>query len=469
MENPLLASLFDTAEREPLSVSELNADIRGVLERSFSSVWVEGEITNFRIAASGHWYFSLTDGDSFIKSACFKNQNFRIRFKPFDGLQVRVRGRISIYDQRGEYQLVVESLTPVGEGALTVAFEQIKAKLLKEGLFDESLKRPLPAFPRKVGVVTSPSGAAIHDIITVLERRARSVNVVLLPTFVQGERAGGQIAAAIRLANEFNSNVVAAERIDVLIVGRGGGSAEDLWAFNEEIVARAIRSSVIPVISAVGHEVDFTIADMVADLRAATPSAAAEVVAKAESEIVDQLRRRSTELVQGISFRMLQAKTDLQSLAMAPVFSEFPGAIREIRYRVEVLDQNAQDALRNGVEALADRLRELSLRLSPVGLASNLGAHRRRFALIEQRAVSNAAELTVGRERKLNLLMTKLDAISPLKVLERGFSITQKADGEIVRDVKTVETGDALKIRLAHGNIEATVTRTNGNGTASNV
>lgn len=448
-------------ERQPLSVSELNADIRGVLERSFSSVWVEGEITNFRIAASGHWYFSLTDGDSFIKSACFKNQNFRIRFKPFDGLQVRVRGRISIYDQRGEYQLVVESLTPVGEGALTVAFEQIKAKLLKEGLFDESLKQPIPAFPRKVGVVTSPSGAAIHDIITVLGRRARTVNVVLIPTLVQGERAGEQIAAAIRLANVFNSRIASEEHIDVLIVGRGGGSAEDLWAFNEEIVARAIRASAIPVISAVGHEVDFTIADMAADVRAATPSAAAEIVSKAESEITDQLRRRSNELVQNISFRMLQARTELQSLAMAPVFSEFPATIRESRYRFEVLDQNSQDALRNTVRARADRLRELSLRLSPVGLASNLGKVRRRFALIEQRAISNAAEVIAGRDRKLNLLMTNLNAISPLKVLDRGFSITQNAKGEIVRDATTVEVGDALNIRVARGNIEAAVTRTN--------
>lgn len=461
MDNPLLASLFETQERQPLSVSELNSDIRGVLERSFSSVWVEGEITNFRIAASGHWYFSLTDGDSFIKSACFKNQNFRIRFKPFDGLQVRVRGRISIYDQRGEYQLVVESLQPVGEGALTVAFEQIKAKLLKEGLFDESLKRPLPAFPRKIGVVTSPSGAAIHDIITVLERRTRSINVVLLPTLVQGERAGEQIAAAIRLANEFNLNVELNEHIDVLIVGRGGGSPEDLWAFNEEIVARAIRASTIPVISAVGHETDFTIADMVADVRAATPSAAAEIVAKAESEIADQLRQRSNELVQNISFRMLQARTELQSLAMAPVFSEFPATIRDSKYRVDSLVQDSQHVLRNIVRARAEKLREFSLRLSPVGLASNLGEVRRRFALIEQRAISNAAELTVGRERKLNLLMTKLDAISPLKVLDRGFSITQNTDGEIVRDAKTVETGDALKIRLGRGNIEATVTGTN--------
>jgi exodeoxyribonuclease VII large subunit len=460
MENPLLASLFDIAEREPLSVSELNADIRSVLERSFSSVWVEGEITNFHIAASGHWYFSLTDGESFIKAACFKGQNFRIRFKPFDGLQVRVRGRITIYEQRGEYQLLVESLAPVGEGALTVAFEQIKAKLLKEGLFDESLKRPLPAFPRKVGIVTSATGAALYDIITVLERRAPSINIVLLPVLVQGERAGEQVAAAIRLANDFNSNVGRNEQIDVLIVGRGGGSAEDLWAFNEEIVARAIRSSTTPVISAVGHEVDFTIADMAADVRAATPSAAAEIVAQAESEIHEMLRRRTNELVQNISFRMLEAKTDLQSLAMAPVFSEFPATIRDKRYRVDSLVQDSLTALRNTVRFRTEKMRELSLRLSPVGLASNLGKVRRRFALIEQRAISNAAELTVGRERKLNLLMTKLDAISPLKVLDRGFSITQKADGEIVRDAKTVEVGDVLKIRLARGKIETKVTRT---------
>ncbi|HLA96421.1 MAG TPA: exodeoxyribonuclease VII large subunit, partial [Pyrinomonadaceae bacterium] len=282
MDSPLLRSLFEEEERRPATVSELNSDIRVALERSFASVWVEGEITNFHQAVSGHWYFSLTDGDSFIKAACFKGTNFRIRFMPFDGLQVRVRGRLTVYEPRGEYQLMVESLEPVGEGALTVAFEQIKAKLQKEGLFEQDLKRPLPPFPRKVGIVTSPTGAAVHDIVTVLERRARSISVVILPTLVQGEFAGGQIAAAIRLANEFNLTADDTAKIDVLIVGRGGGSAEDLWAFNEEVVARAIRASLIPVISAVGHEVDFTIADFVADVRAATPSAAAEIVAMAE-------------------------------------------------------------------------------------------------------------------------------------------------------------------------------------------
>jgi exodeoxyribonuclease VII, large subunit len=464
MDNPLLASLFDVREREAVSVSELNADIRGTLERSFSSVWVEGEITNFHIAASGHWYFSLTDGHSFIKAACFKGQNFRIRFKPFDGLQVRVRGRITIYEQRGEYQLLVESLTPVGEGALTVAFEQIKAKLLKEGLFDESIKRPLPSFPRKVGIVTSPTGAAIHDIVTVLERRAPSIAITLIPTLVQGDRAGEQIAAAIKLANDLNDRIDPKDKIEVLIVGRGGGSAEDLWAFNEEIVARAIRASKIPTISAVGHEVDFTIADMVADVRAATPSAAAEIVAQAEADICELIDRKFNDLVRKISYRILQAKSDLQSLTMAPVFSEFPGAIREGMYRVDRSVQNADRAIRSRIKTRTENSRELSLRLSPVGLASNLSRVRRRFDRIEQRTASAGAEMTFGRERQLDLLMTKLDAISPLKVLDRGFSITLKGDGTIVRNVTDVEMGDELKIRLARGDIDARVVRTTEKG-----
>ena len=232
----------------PLTVSELNARVKLELERNFSNVWVEGEIVGFSTPRSGHWYFSLADGTSMIKAACFKNSNYRIRFKPSDGLSVRVHGRLSVYEPRGEYQLAVESLEPVGEGALRVAFQQIKAKLEKEGLFSDELKRPLPRFPRKIGVVTSPTGAAFFDILHVLSRRARSVNIVLVPTRVQGESAGDEIRRAIVLANDFNDATPVKERFDVLIVGRGGGSAEDLWAFNEEQVrgrsgSRKFRSS----------------------------------------------------------------------------------------------------------------------------------------------------------------------------------------------------------------------------------
>src|SRR6478672_8885265 len=231
MKRSLLDSLFDDQKPRPLTVSELNEQVKLAMERGFASVWIEAEITNFVAANSGHWYFTLHDGFSQLKAACYVRNNLRIRFQPFDGLQVRVRGKLSVYQPKGEYQILVESLEPVGEGALKVAFEQIKAKLKKEGLFDEELKRELPFFPRRIGVVTSPNGAAFHDILNVLSRRTRTVHIVLIPTRVQGETAGEEITNAINLANKYNREAGAEEKIDVLIVGRGGGSSEDLWAF----------------------------------------------------------------------------------------------------------------------------------------------------------------------------------------------------------------------------------------------
>lgn len=457
VDNPLLSALFDEDERQPSSVSELNAEIRVVLERSFGSVWVEGEITNFHSHSSGHWYFSLTDGTSFIKAACFKGANYRIRFKPVDGLLVRVRGRLSVYGPRGELQIVVESLEPVGEGALAVAFEQIKTRLLKEGIFDQSLKRAIPPHPRKVGVVTSPTGAAIQDILTVLDRRARSVSIVIVPTLVQGERAGEQIAAAIRNANHFNDLAGDDDRIDVLIVGRGGGSAEDLWAFNEEQVARAIRDSKIPVISAVGHEVDFTIADMAADLRAPTPSAAAEIVAKAEAEVLEQLRRSAANLRSLMNMRIMSARTEVQALAMSPVFTQFPQSVKDLGYEVEDLTTRAVLVVESGLAKADHMRRSLAMRLSPTALASKLGENRGRFAVLVQRANSAGAEITVLRDHRLKSAMVGLDSMSPLRVLDRGYSITQSHDGRVLRDAAGVAPGDTLEIRLAHGELSAEV------------
>lgn len=456
-ENPLLQALFED-ERGPVTVSELNSDIKSVIERSFASVWVEGEITNFHAAASGHWYFSLTEGGSFLKAACFKGQNFRIRFKPTDGLQVRVRGRITTYEARGEYQIIVESLEPVGEGALAVAFEQIKARLQKEGLFDESIKRPIPSFPRRVGVVTSPTGAALQDILTVLERRARSVSIVIVPTLVQGERAGEQISSGIRMANEFNATASDADKIDVLIVGRGGGSAEDLWAFNEEQVARAIRESNIPVISAVGHEIDFTIADFVADLRAPTPSAAAEIVAKAESDVIEHLRRSTAELIRSMNMRLLTAHGEVRTLAMAPVFGEFPASLREKRHQIDRSMSEASRNLARKLQERSERLGDVSLRLSPVGLAQKVGENKRRLGILDQRSRSTAAALTRERHVMIETAMAQLDAMSPLRVLDRGYSLTQTIDGTIVRDAEPLAPGDKLKIRLARGRVDASVT-----------
>jgi len=456
-EQSLFAVLFEEEERRPQTVSELNSEIKVALESGFSNVWVEGEISGFMAASSGHWYFKLTDGDSFIKAVCFKSTNFRIRFKPANGRQVRVRGRVTTYEQRGEYQMMVDSLEPVGEGALLVAYEQIKARLAAEGLFDEELKRPLPAFPRRVGVVTSPTGAALQDILSVLDRRARSVHVTIIPTLVQGEDAGRQIANAIRMANAFNVEASQDEKIDVLIVGRGGGSSEDLWAFNEEIVARAIRASHIPIISAVGHEIDFTIADFVADLRAPTPSAAAEIVAASEAEVLRRLHTLTSDLSRSMSYGLLAARSELQSLAMSPVFVEFPSRIRELTARVERAEAHAKVAKDAKVRRLSERLRGLGERLSPIGLSAKLSENRKRLALLDHRNVGAGGELTRKRQLELETTMAKLDAMSPLSVLTRGYSITQKASGEIVREAHQTQVGERLNVRLSRGKLEVEI------------
>ena len=440
-----------------MTVSELNAEVRSAIERQFASVWVEGEIVNFTAARSGHWYFTLHDGSSQLKAAVWKTTNYRIRFQPFDGLQVRVRGRLSIYEPRGEYQMIVESLEPVGEGALAVAYEQIKAKLEKEGLFNDSLKRALPSFPKRIGIVTSPTGAAYFDILHVLSRRARSISIVLVPTLVQGETAGEQISAAIRFANRYNDSAALPDKIDVLIVGRGGGSAEDLWAFNEEIVARHIRGSAIPVISAVGHEVDFTIADLVADLRAATPSAAAEIVARAEQDIVEHLTWRTNDLAQLMNYKILQAQTDLQSLALSPVFTEFPASIRDLQHRVEGLILNAENAVDAELRRHSEKLAAVTNRLSPIKLAAKVADNTQRLALLDQRHSASGGEMARVRHQELELMMARLDALSPLSVLKRGFSITEMADGTIVRNSRQTKAGDKLKIRLSNGKLDAEV------------
>src|SRR6059036_3656303 len=305
---PLLASLFDETERRPVSVSELTASIRNALEKRFAGVWVEGEISNFRAHNSGHWYFTLKDEFAQLRAACYRSSNQRIRFRLEDGMQVRARGRLSVYEPKGEYQLIADSLEPVGAGALQLAFEQTKARLQAEGLFAAELKRPVPMFPRRVGVITSPNGAAIRDILNVISRRTRTVHVLFAPARVQGDGATGEVVRAIKFLNEFHARALRdgrhEEGIDVMIVGRGGGSIEDLWTFNEEVVARAIRASAIPVISAVGHEIDFTIADFVADLRAPTPSGAAELVVSRKAELAEQVTNLKRRLTQSLHFEL---------------------------------------------------------------------------------------------------------------------------------------------------------------------
>ncbi len=459
MKSSLLQSLFDEQERRPMSVSELNEQVKMSLERGFSSVWIEAEIVNFVAAHSGHWYFTLHDGDSQLKAACYIRNNSRIKFQPFDGLQVRVRGKLSVYQPKGEYQILVESLEPVGEGALKVAFEQIKLKLAKERLFDEELKRPLPFLPRRVGVVTSPNGAAFHDILNVLSRRTRSVSIVLIPTRVQGETAGEEVRQAILNANKFNRTANENERIDVLIVGRGGGSSEDLWAFNEEHLARTIRASEIPIISAVGHEIDFTIADFVADKRAPTPSAAAEIVAQSEDQIEAFVLQRTQDLFQLIDYKLLQSRSDLQEFALSPVFVEFPQKIKDWRYEVENFEAEMKTAFAEKLKTSNKKLEKVISQLSPIKLASKVAENQKRLALLKQRSDAAIKKLIDSKDESLKIEMASLDALSPLSVLKRGFALAENEKGEILRDSKDVKSGEKVKIRLAKGRIEAQVSK----------
>jgi exodeoxyribonuclease VII large subunit len=416
MNQPLFNALFDETERRPLTVSQLTNSIRIALESRFVSVWVEGEISNFKDHSSGHWYFTLKDENAQLRAKCFRSTNIRIRFRPANGLKVRARGKLSVYAPRGEYELVVDALDPVGAGALRIAFEQLRDRLQKEGLFAKELKRPLPVFPRRVGVVTSPTGAAIRDILNVISRRTRTVHVLFSPARVQGDLAGPEIARAIQLINQYHERALREGRhddlVDVLIVGRGGGSTEDLWAFNQEEVARAIRKSAIPVISAVGHETDFTIADFAADFRAATPSAAAEIVAAREDQICSTLDKLGKQLVRLTRHQIVDLRVRVQEQALSHAFNEVKSRLVTARARFD----RASAACGGAMES----------------------------------------KLEDGRER-LGLAAAALDALSPLGVLQRGYAIAQDATGRLVRDAASVAQGDAVSVRLAKGKLNTRV------------
>jgi exodeoxyribonuclease VII large subunit len=428
----------DTA-RFPMSVEELTSRIKFALEGEFGGVWVEGEVVNFTAAASGHWYFNLNDGKAQIRCVCWKGTNYRIRFRPENGLQVRIRGKVSFYTARGETQLVVESLEPSGEGALRAAFEQIKAKLEAEGLFSAELKRPIPFFPNRVGVVTSRTGAAFHDILSVLTRRARSISILLLPTLVQGEGAADSIRNAINAANAYNDQIPFNERLDVLIVGRGGGSAEDLWAFNDEALARAVRASSIPVISAVGHEIDWTITDLVADLRAATPSAAAELVAGRESDILETLRFAEGRCLEIARNRFFGAEVSVNSLS-EQLNAEMSNRAHNERHRYNELLRSFSPSRLVGMAA------EMRSKVGSLDIRS-------RSAVLGKQSACNEA---------FNLQVAKLDSLSPLAVLSRGFSLVQTVDGKILRDSGDIAIGDKLTIRPGHGRLTAEVIEVDG-------
>lgn len=461
MTQPLFASLFDEVERRPLSVSELTESVRKAIEARFASVWVEGEISNFKAHSSGHWYFTIKDEGAQLRAKCFRSANSRIRFRPTDGLHVRARGRLSVYEARGDYEMIVEALDPVGAGALQVAFEQLRDRLQAEGLFANELKRPLPVFPGRVGVITSPTGAAIRDILNVISRRTRTVHVLFSPARVQGEGAGRDIARAIKLVNEHHANAQREERhhdlVDVLIVGRGGGSTEDLWAFNEEEVARAIRASVIPVISAVGHETDFTIADFVSDRRAATPSAAAELVAAREDQMCSAIEQLGQTLSRLIRYRIVNARARVQEQALSQAFAEVRGRLRDAatstssaRHRLQIL---MSEVLRDA-RLRADYLNRV---LEPAQLRSLLREAQVRFDSAYTGCTTAIESQMAGAEKRFALATASLDALSPLAVLQRGYAIAQREDGTLLRDAKSVAIGDSVQVRLARGRIRTRV------------
>jgi len=461
MNQPLLSALFDKPERRPLTVSELTGAIRGALESRFASAWVEGEISNFRAHSSGHWYFTLKDEGAQLRAACYRTNNQRIKFRPSDGLQVRARGRVSVYEAKGEYQLIVDALDPVGAGALRLAFEQTKARLQAEGLFAAELKRALPIFPRRIGIVTSGSGAALRDILNVISRRTRTVHVLFAPARVQGEGAAHEVARAVAFLNEYQSRVLREGRlddaIDVMIVGRGGGSAEDLWAFNEEVVARAFRASLIPVISAVGHETDFTIADFAADLRAPTPSAAAELVAAREDEICNLIGDLIRNLSRLVHYRISDSRAQVQSLTMSPAFNDVRGRLHQALLATDDAGHRLETVISGMMQKVQRRMDALSHRLSPAQLRSHVAANRARFDQAERArdaAVLGLVEIARGR---LGLAAAALDAMSPLAVLERGYAIAQDGDGRVVREATAVSAGDALRLRLWKGSLNCRV------------
>mgnify|MGYP001019133873 FL=1 len=428
-----------------LSVSDVTRLIRNSLEDQFQDVWIEGEISNLRAPSSGHLYFTLKDSQSQLRGVLFRSGALRLRFALQEGLAVIARGRISVYEPRGEYQLIVDSLEPKGVGAFQLAFEQLKERLSQEGLFDEARKRRLPAFPRTVGVVTSLTGAAIRDIVAVLRRRCPIVNILIAPVPVQGDRAGASIAEAIDALS-------AMPQVEVLIVGRGGGASEDLWAFNEEAVVRAIARSRVPVVSAVGHEIDVTLSDFAADHRAPTPSAAAEAVVPVLDEIVerlDELARRLSRIVD----TMLQMQRHR--------FERSLNVLHEIRFRIQTESQRL-DELRDGLtriftEQLTTLHREMVERRHLLLAQGPQSRIQRSLVLIPQlckRLEQEARRGLIGRRQSIALQMAALDALSPLAILQRGFSIVQTvSDGRVLRRASDVAVGASVQVRLAEGQL----------------
>ena len=431
-------------------VGEIVSNVRTQLERSFADVWVEGEISNFRPAESGHLYFTLKDGDAQLRIVMFRTQARLLRFKPENGMAIVARGRVTLYEARGELQLQAEYLEPQGAGALQVAFEQLKAKLAAEGLFAAERKKPLPLLPRKIGIVTSPRGAAIQDMINILRRRHESVHVLIYPAQVQGEGAAGEVAAGVRY---FSRN----KSVDVVVVARGGGSVEDLWAFNDEGLARTIASSEIPVISAVGHETDFTICDFVADLRAPTPSAAAEIVIRSKQELADRVASLRQRAGRAMRYQLLLSKNSLAAVSQQATFARMRDLLARRAQRVDELVFRLAEAQRRHLRNYHRRLDSASARVRAHDLRAKLAAMRRDVGASTAALAAATRNLLLHRRGRLERLSGQLEALSPVAILERGYALVFDAGGKLVKNVAQLSPGESVRARVARGQFTAEV------------
>lgn len=431
-------------------VRELVAQVCEQVEQEYGDVWVEGEISNCRPAPSGHLYFTLKDQEAQLPVVLFRRQAMLLRFKPADGLHVLVRGRVSVYAQRGQLQLVGETIEPMGAGSLQLAFEQLKERLKAEGLFDSARKRPLPAFPRSVGIVTSPTGAVVRDFLNIVGRRHAGLNVVLCPAAVQGEQAVGELESALKQLN-------ASGVVDLIVIARGGGSAEDLSPFNNERVARAIVASALPVVSAVGHETDFTIADFVADLRAPTPSAAAELITEAQHRVADRVSTQWSRLERAARFQLLQARQKVDRVPIDRAERRMTAMLHRLNQRLDEMGFRMEASVTGSVRA---RQREVAV------LAGDVLHHEPRQMVARTRERLNVSHTRMERslERTLRRSTTwlesldaRLRSLSPLAVLDRGYALVLGADGGLIRSSGQVAEGDRVRTRLSDGEFASTV------------
>jgi exodeoxyribonuclease VII large subunit len=439
-------------EKQIYSVKELNAAVRDALESEFRDIRVVGEISGTRLATSGHCYFTLKEQDSLVKCVCYRSAYRYLKVKPQDGIAVTVRGQLGVFEARGEYQIQVEALEPIGHGALQLAFEDLKKRLAAEGLFEAARKRKMPVFPKRIGIVTSPKGAVISDILHVFERRFPGLHIRLFPALVQGEGSVEEVCRGIQYFSRF-------EWADVLIVARGGGSLEDLWTFNTEAVARAIAACRIPVISAVGHETDVTIADFVADLRAPTPSAAAEILSQTHDEILERIRGWKTQLTRGMRYRLDRAAHALQRSGVERVTGMLGRGIARKLQKIDDYEYRLKAGIRVRLERAAMRQRGLENRL------------RRRDQRLQLERVKGQVEAGCAllrgvikvriakRRERLEILAAALKQLSPVKVLERGYAVVFDADGRLLKNAAAVKAGANINVRLAAGRLDAKVTR----------